>query len=199
MGLEDEVKGMMSGIRKIRDKRKSDDGKYTVIGVDKFDYSDWVEGKYDTPEEAVKIAREKTKEAIPYASSSSIATKYYAYDPSGKYLGGDTWEEKPELADKLKMNFGKQERVAPIKVGRKYSVIKQKWMEFERGWGARPDGYTLHITSEDKDTFVKDYQSGMPNSAPDEYSQPMGSATIVNVDEQIYQKIKESKHGIWKI
>jgi hypothetical protein len=28
------------------------------------------------------------------ATDSSIATVYYAYDPAGKYLGGDTWHKE---------------------------------------------------------------------------------------------------------
>ena len=73
--------------------RKSDDGKYKVLGIDKFDGDDWLHGTYDTAEEALKEAREKTKEAMSSASDKSIATVFYAYDPKGNYLGGDAWSE----------------------------------------------------------------------------------------------------------
>lgn len=73
---------------------KSPEGKCKVIGADKFDGEDWVEGEYDSPEEALRIAREKTEEAKPLASHHSVATVFYAYDPDGNYLGGDTWVEE---------------------------------------------------------------------------------------------------------
>jgi hypothetical protein len=75
--------------------RKSPDGKYKVIGVDMFEGDDWLEGKYKTKEKALEVARRKTKEAMKSASSATVATVYYAYDPQGNYLGGDEcWNEK---------------------------------------------------------------------------------------------------------
>ena len=76
---------------RIGNMRKSDSGKYTVIGVDKFDDSDWIEGAYDTAEEALRKARNETADSVDYADDQSIATVYYAYNPEGKYIGGDVW------------------------------------------------------------------------------------------------------------
>ena len=70
------------------------DGKCFVIGLDKFDYEDYWQGSYTTPEEALKVAREKTTNAMKLASDASIATVYYAYTPKGEYLGGDTWKDQ---------------------------------------------------------------------------------------------------------
>jgi|SRR3989344_5188038 len=71
--------------------RTSSNGKFRVLWIDKYDGSDGVFGEYDTAKEALTEARKKTTEAKSLASSSSIATVYYAYDSTGKYLGGDTW------------------------------------------------------------------------------------------------------------
>lgn len=78
----------------VAEKRKSDSGKFKVLGIDKFDGEDWVHGEYGTAKEALEEARKMTREAMGSASDSSIATVYYAYDPSGKYLGGDTWNNE---------------------------------------------------------------------------------------------------------
>lgn len=77
---------------KVAKKRKSDLGKFKVLGIDKFDLTDWIHGEYDTAQEALREARKMTKEAMELASDSSIATVYYAYDPQGNYLGGNTWK-----------------------------------------------------------------------------------------------------------
>ncbi len=71
----------------VEDLVANPDGKFRVLGVDRFDNSHWVSGEFDTPEEALVFARDQTLEARPYASDSSIATVYYAYMSDGKYLG----------------------------------------------------------------------------------------------------------------
>lgn len=79
----------------------------------------------------------------------------------------------------------------------KFSVVRQDWLESERGWGCRPDGYTLHLTKSDRDAFVKAYWDRMPDEVPDEYSRPEGQPTLVDVDEATYEKVKASKNGMW--
>jgi hypothetical protein len=37
----------------------------------------------------------------------------------------------------------------------KFLVIRQEWEESERGWGCRPDGYSLHLDKEDRNTYIK--------------------------------------------
>ncbi len=80
--------------QEVAEKRKSDSGNFRVLGIDKFDGEDWVHGEYGTKEEALEEARKMTREAMGSATDSSIATVYYAYDPSGNYLGGDTWDDE---------------------------------------------------------------------------------------------------------
>lgn len=79
----------------------------------------------------------------------------------------------------------------------KKPVIVQKWEESERGWGCRPDGYSLHITEDDRKAYIKDYWDGMPEGeAPYEYSRPDGSPYLADVDVATYEKVKRSKNGI---
>jgi hypothetical protein len=80
----------------------------------------------------------------------------------------------------------------------KFLVIRQEWEESERGWGCRPDGYSLHLDKEDRDTFVKNYWDSMPKECPDEYSRPCGEAVATPVDKEVYDLIraKYKEYGV---
>lgn len=72
--------------------------------------------------------------------------------------------------------------------GRIYMIL-QKWVEHERGWGTRPDGYSLHPTLADRYAYVNGYNAEFNNlsSAPDEYSE--GHSTpyrVVTVTSENY-------------
>jgi hypothetical protein len=56
--------------------RTAPKGKYRVIGVDTFDGGDWLEGDFDTKEEAVLHAKARGGEM----------TKMYVYDDRGRYV-----------------------------------------------------------------------------------------------------------------
>jgi len=94
------VEAAERNIERVAKMVKSPEGKCKVIGIDKFDYSDWAQDECDTPEEAIKLAEELTTEGKKHATSEDIATVYYAYDPDGNYIGGNTWKpgEKGGLA-----------------------------------------------------------------------------------------------------
>ena len=79
-----------------------------------------------------------------------------------------------------------------------FPVVKQLWEESERGWGTRPDGYSLHLSEADRVAFVKDYWSKMPKEVPESYSRPYGGPTVVDVDVETYEKVRDSKNGIWR-
>ena len=79
----------------------------------------------------------------------------------------------------------------------KFTVIRQNWLESERGWGQRPDGYTLHLTTSDRDAYVRAYWDRMPDEVPDEYSRPDGQPILVDVDKATYELVKASKNGMW--
>jgi hypothetical protein len=74
---------------------KAPKGKFRIVGIDKFEIpgeGHWVEGDYDTCEEALKIARNRTRNASKDATDPSIATVFYVYDENGAYLGGDIYK-----------------------------------------------------------------------------------------------------------
>ncbi len=76
-------------------------------------------------------------------------------------------------------------------------VIVQKWEESERGWGTRPDGYTLHCTMDDLKAFIDAYWARMPDRVPSVYSRPDGTPYTAWVDEELYEKVKASGNGMW--
>jgi len=97
MSLDNCADALIKKLLEVRKKQRSENGKFRVLGVDKFDNEDWIHGEYDTAKEAVEEARRMTTNAKKDAfgdDPSSIATVYYAYSPDGKYLGGDTWTKK---------------------------------------------------------------------------------------------------------
>lgn len=85
----------------------------------------------------------------------------------------------------------------------KIPVIAQKWEESELGFGIRPDGYSLHLTHEDRNAYVEEYWAAMPEKLPNTYSRPVtkrdGSACIegIPVGIETYEIIRKSKNGIF--
>jgi len=75
------------------------------------------------------------------------------------------------------------------------AVIKT-WTEYERGWGQRPDGVSIHLTKEDNESYEKNYYNGMPDDAPDEYSQSSGGLKVIKVTDELYKEIENSENGI---
>ena len=61
-------------------------------------------------------------------------------------------------------------------------VVVQKWEESERGWGTRPDGYSIHPSEEARERYVKAYWAKMPDEVQDEYSRPKGTPYTAEVD-----------------
>lgn len=56
---------------------RAPEGKFRVVGVDTFDGGDWVQGDFDTRDEALAVAKEKGGEM----------TRMYVYDDAGHRLG----------------------------------------------------------------------------------------------------------------
>lgn len=70
----------------------------------------------------------------------------------------------------------------------KAAVYAVNWTEYERGWGSRPDGHTLHLTEEVAKEYISDYWARQPKNVPDEYSAP-GVPAATAVDIKTYEKI----------
>ena len=92
--LEERLEAVERERAQVGKMRKSEEGKYTVIALDKYDGNNWIHGSYETESQALKEAREMTKDAMGSATDADVATIYHAYDPRGKYLGGDVWKNE---------------------------------------------------------------------------------------------------------
>jgi hypothetical protein len=74
---------------------------------------------------------------------------------------------------------------APEASPKKRKVVVQKWEESERGWGCRPDGYSIHPDEAARRRYVDAYWADMPDETPDEYSRPNGTPYEAEVDVPI--------------
>ena len=79
----------------------------------------------------------------------------------------------------------------------KYIIFAESWSEYERGWGRRTDGCTLHLTKEHRDRFVKAFKDRLPEEVPSVYSQPDGKLHPTKVSEELFKEVKESGDGVW--
>jgi hypothetical protein len=80
-----------------------------------------------------------------------------------------------------------------------FLVLYQAWEESERGWGVRPDGYSLHIDRSHRDKFVEallkrqsEYFKGRglkDGDAPDEYTRVSGDPMPVKVTRAVYRQL----------
>ena len=84
-------------------------------------------------------------------------------------------EQKIEEAKKFLESLQSDLKVKPKPTDLRMLVVVQPWSEFERGWGCRPDGYSLHLTEEDRVSFIKGYTANRTGAAPYEYDAPDGS------------------------
>ena len=85
-------------------------------------------------------------------------------------------------------------------------AILEKWTEYERGWGSRPDGTSLHLTDKNYKLFVEDYlvkerQRNSSGKVPDEYTTFDSNPTIVQISDKLYKKLctknNKKNNGIW--
>lgn len=70
-----------------------------------------------------------------------------------------------------------------------YEAVCQKWEEKERGWGSRPDGFSLHLTDQHRKQYIQEYWDSMPDYAPDEYEAPDGTPYSVVVSIEVYAEL----------
>jgi len=73
-------------------------------------------------------------------------------------------------------------------------VICQEWEESERGWGVRPDGYSLHLSVADRDAFVRRHEDALPSDhVPDEYTRVCGHPFLVDVAAEIFVQVAAAR------
>jgi len=86
-------------------------------------------------------------------------------------------------------------------LGNLFAVYRMDWEESERGWGVRPDGYSLHLTLNDWNKFYVEFISTQPKDyVPDEYTRTSWEVPkLVEVTEKVYNEVlaNKKKHGKW--
>ena len=63
-----------------------------------------------------------------------------------------------------------------------------EWTEYERGWGCRPDGHSVHRNLNEAQRFITVYLNNLPKEIPDEYSSP-GEPKIMEVSESLQRYV----------
>jgi hypothetical protein len=83
--------------------------------------------------------------------------------------------------------------------------IIQKWEESERGWGCRPDGFSIHKNEIDRVNYIQTYNDSLPKEVPDEYSRICGTPYEAEISNKELEKLlkingskSEYKYG-WRI
>jgi hypothetical protein len=92
-------------------ERKASQGKYRVIGEDRYSDEDYYVGEYETKEDAFEAANKQRNEALTVASDAVIADCYSVYDDEGKFLGqGYDFERISKAIDFATKAHGNQKR-----------------------------------------------------------------------------------------
>jgi len=83
-----------------------------------------------------------------------------------------------------------------------FPVVVQKWEESERGWGTRPDGYSIFLSETAHRAYMQAFSDkqqadyARTKTVPEEYTRPDGEAYLADVDEETYNKLKASPNGV---
>lgn len=74
-----------------------------------------------------------------------------------------------------------------------------QWDETERGWGCRPDGFSVHGSAEEMAAYVAAYWAKMPNRIPDEYSRPCsdGHDIAFDPDSPVVAAYRAGRVRLW--
>lgn len=65
------------------------------------------------------------------------------------------------------------------------------WTEFERGWGQRPDGYSLHASPEAWTEYLTKYRASQSREVPDEYSAPGDKLVAVEITPELAERLAQ--------
>lgn len=78
------------------------------------------------------------------------------------------------------------------------TLLKQNWWESERGWGRKPEGYTLHLSEKDRAAYVEEFErtQNVTPIAPDCYSFPV-DAELIDVSQELYEWVKSRDKVYW--
>lgn len=73
------------------------------------------------------------------------------------------------------------------------TAVFVSWTEYERGWGCRPDGCSVHVSMEEWKHYYEEYKKRLPKDVPDEYSAPGKPQLITITDQEIVSDLLEKK------
>src|SRR5690349_7777821 len=76
-------------------------------------------------------------------------------------------------------------------------ALMQAWTEFERGFGQRDDGHTLHLSEDDRKNYIAGYNAtyNTASSAPDDYTIATGAPKTVAITEEAYAELQRHLLG----
>lgn len=70
----------------------------------------------------------------------------------------------------------------------------QRWEESERGWGVRPDGCSLHVSSDSYNKYLSDiYSDRQDKTIPHQYDRIVGGLIECFVSDILFNSLEESK------
>lgn len=77
-----------------------------------------------------------------------------------------------------------------------FTIVYQEWTESERGWGKRPDGYTLHLTKLDcldyvKQTNEQERKRNPSGAVPECYTFADGPPQPIDVEESVVKHLEK--------
>ena len=72
------------------------------------------------------------------------------------------------------------------------AVYRVDFTEYERGWGNRPDNFTLSLTKEIALKHKREYETGGNSEIYQRGSEPI----LVEVNQELYDFIKNSDKGV---
>jgi len=73
-------------------------------------------------------------------------------------------------------------------------IVLQLWEESERIHGVRPDGCSMHIDIDSRDSYVSSiYSSRDPYNVPDEYERTLGGPIVAYVNDSMFDVICSDK------
>lgn len=72
-------------------------------------------------------------------------------------------------------------------------IILQLWEESERNWGVRPDGCSIHLDSNNRDSFINDFYSKREENVPDVYERAFGEPFYAFVQDNLFKILEVDK------
>lgn len=86
------------------------------------------------------------------------------------------------------------EREVKVKISG-YSAILVGWIESERGWGIRSNGYSVHISEDVCEEYKKKHIDEtiklFGREAPEIYTRPLSKSKKILIDEDLFAQLRE--------